>query len=235
MSCFYLPAKLTSTATAIPWSFSLKADGGFLLVFFFFPFKWDSHLFQGFWGRWTEKNVSFSLPTQIYSKTSSPLQHALNLESAGAIKRKPLIIHPWFIILKYKKAASYKREAGAFKSVEFRTSLQNPYTYKRLYNGNIKTNWECFLFQLCVSSRVWIRSTWATQFVSQGQRLAVFTSPAEAAGPALSRSVLPQHCTDDGESDCFIERKFGVGLGLFRAAFPEIFSTHSNVVYQITA
>ena len=74
--------------------------------------------------------MSFSLPTQINSKTSSPLQHALNLESAGAIKRKPLIIHPWFIILesKYKKVASYKREAGASKSVEFRTSFQNPYT-----------------------------------------------------------------------------------------------------------
>jgi len=69
--------------------------------------------------------MSFSLPTQINSKTSGPLQHALNLESAGAIKRKPLIIHPLFIILKskYKKVASCKREAGAFKSVEFRTSF----------------------------------------------------------------------------------------------------------------
>lgn len=76
------------------------------------------------------ENMSFSLPTQINSKIPRPLQHALNLESAGAIKRKPLIIYPWFIILenKYKKEASYKREAGASKSVEFRTSFQNPYT-----------------------------------------------------------------------------------------------------------
>lgn len=60
-----------------------------------------------------ERNMSFSLPTQINSKTSSPLQHALNLESAGAIKRKPLIINPWFVTLKskYKKCSFLKKRS----------------------------------------------------------------------------------------------------------------------------
>lgn len=153
-----------------------------------------------------------------------------------------MIIHPWFTILEsqYKKVASYKREAGASKPVEFRMSFQNPYTYKRLYNSNIKTKQECVLLQLCISCRCWIRSTWATQVVAQQQFVAMFTfttdiSPSEDVGPGLRRYILLQHCINDGDRYCLIECKFGVGLGLFRAAFLETFSTHSNLVYQITA
>ena len=53
-------------------------------------------------------------------------------------------------------------------------------------------------------------------------------SPAEDVGPGLRQSLLLQHRINDGDSYCFIEFKFGVGLGFFRVAFLETFGTQSN-------
>lgn len=60
--------------------------------------------------------------------------------------------------------------------------------------------------------------------MGQQQFVAIFTfnidvSPAEDVGPGLRWPTLFQHCINDGESYCFIERMAGKGLRLFRVAF----------------